>query len=811
MKTNVILSISPEAIVTGKDGLQYYQFQHEGRTYEVVLQYFQLGQPIPDKLPCVKYTDKSGEVTFKQNFYAILRNLYGSSGLVELTIAAQVQETNSRIWSVTLLDDHRIRHPMLTRKPLAPDLIGTRQIFRYKLLKGNDFEGRLELHNPRICIEDDYLDPERFLASFDPASGVQEMHRRMTDPTDPFFCPNLLEQETYRNNLWLLTFSVQVKNRMRNLYRERKLDELNRIVEVFLLLERQIQRSEDYLSYFAVDKRNEIEGRMQEDIQVAESTQKALSYCLQGTSDQALKKLYRNCYGKRGYTLQEAQLIMNLILLDSDFMQRNLLSVAQLMETGRREVPLKTPVGNFLKQAVENQIKIESKRINGQYHLQMEPVLDDDLLRLIRCKAIQWRLQSTRGEFDKRIYAAQICRLVSYHYTGDTCKRLQLLAFGFLQGRYGLHMNSIQGGEENWDSWVELLTHPLRKKEVEECVCQGNGEILFRRNLIEIIPFQQLVSFDAVQPCYPMHSLREAPVQISSQFPETVQQNDAIWDKVNLPHEGEQHLYTFVPEEKKYYQVTFRQVFGADRNRASFVLRGPGGGTCPCILYGQKLFTLDGYTMDNVFLSGDTISAQVYRYANGTAYINLEKDIIQYCNRQAKTGDELIAYCFVNREEGSLLYSQEGMLLRDTEHKDLQVGKFYQVRVLEMPLSIHRYIHVETVRESFQKFDARAVNRFKVLEFVRNHSEPSQEKISRQMATELLFLLDAVAIRTESKEERYALFQYERQVALVEHSPISFLFLALCRLMDGETQTGLQSKAEERYKARLEFELNRLL
>ena len=128
-----------------------------------------------------------------------------------------------------------------------------------------------------------------------------------------------------------------------------------------------------------------------------------------------------------------------------------------------------------------------------------------------------------------------------------------------------------------------------------------------------------------------------------------------------------------------------------------------------------------------------------------------------------------------------------------------------------MPLSIHRYIHVETVRESFQKFDARAVNRFKVLEFVRNHCEPSQEKISRQMATELLFLLDAVAIRTESKEERYALFQYERQVALVEHSPISFLFLALCRLMDGETQTGLQSKAEERYKARLEFELNRLL
>lgn len=783
--THTLIKVKPLTIICNEKGQQCFQFEDAGQLAEVMLAPFQIGQSLPEYIYLVKHLADDGSIGYNQSKYELLRQLYGVEGKVTLTVHSITKENDMSMYKLYLKDCYAFVHIYLCRSNGKQLRRGRRLNFRYKLMRLGDMDGYLALSCLDQLDEEGFLDPTQFINSCRHADTVKACFDHLQQHWSDATVHKLETQLKQQNNLWVMTFVNHLKHKLGQYARSNRYEKLYQYATAYEAVERRIVADDRYLTAFKSEKREEMRNRIENEISNAWTTRVAINIRKRQRIDQYITYIQHKI--QQGISLQpkEIRLMVELHNMDNTLANRLIDTIARILLNDRE--PLEQAKGPILclHSIMDNYINGHINEINAELHIKDNPAEEQTFLHIIQLLGIQiMLLDPEESRAVVRLKTAQLCRLISYLLDDIKATLMVKKAIALLSAQVKPSFTLADLEQTNINELADkLLSIPLTPEE-EPLQFLGAGSIIFYQGKIYITNQQQFVSYANRNEGSVLHSLLDGLINLRTQ-------NDpsALKDTFGLLGTGWTKVYEPVRNEYKEvqcplvlgeYPISFNHINKEKSNRAIFYVKDTQGNAYKAMMYPNGLYSVPCDTMEDIFQFGDKFYGTVIKVGAGGAIVSIIQSMYTFCNQRVSTGDCYIAKCLEIKEDEAILYGENGTLCKAPYTEGIKPGHYYIVTVTEMPPKSAKYVPVRKLKVSAFTFDPLTVNREQIRNYISTHSADTGERVARIYATELMYLLDRMALLTKDTSTKFYYYQYLKLTSCIVRTKMSYIYQALC-------------------------------
>lgn len=786
--TQTILKTKPLYIICNEQGQQCYQFEDGGQLAEVLLAPFQIGKPLPDTIYLIKHLADDGSIRYNQSKYELLRQLYGVEGEVVLTVQSITKEKDMSMSKLYLKDSYAFVHIYLCRSNGQQLYRGRKLNFRYKLMRLGGMDGYLSL----TCLDklDDtgFLAPSRFINSCRHAETVRSCFEEFQQKRADTNYHKMEGQINQQSNLWVMTFVNHLKYKIGQYAKKKQYTKLYQYATAYEAVERRIVADDSYIGAFKTDKREEMKSRIESEIINAWTTRVAVKLFKQSCVDRYMRFIQNKTQQGESLPHRDIRLLVELYNMDNTLTERYIDTIARILLNNRE--PLEQAKGPILclHSIMDNYINSTINEINAELHIKDNPAQESMFLHVIRLLGIQIMLLDPVASCAVvRLKTAQLCRLISYLLDDLKATLMVKKAIALLsaQVKPSLTLADLEQSGIN-ELADKLLATPLIPVE-EPLQFLGAGSIVFYQGKIFITNLQQFVSHANRTEGTVLHSLLDGLINIRTQ-----NNPDALIGTFGLLGTGWNKIYEPIRSESSEvqcpltpgaYPISFNHINKEKPNRAIFYVKDAQGNAYKAMMYPNGLYSIPSDTVGDVFQFGDKFYGTVTKVVQGTAIVSIAQELYNYCNQRVSTGDCFLAKCMEKVENALILYGENGVLCKAPYSPDIKPGHYYIVSVTEMPPKGAKYVPVKKVKVSGYSFDPLTVNKEHIRNYINTHSADTGERVARIYATELMYLMDRMALLTKDIPTKFYYYQYIKLASCIVRTKMSYVYEALCGLI----------------------------
>ena len=782
-----VFKVKPLQTVINERGQHCYQFEDYGQLAEVVMAPFQVGKALPDYIHLVKIIQADGSIKYTQSKYELLRRLYGVEGKVTLTVQSITKEKDMSMYKIYLKDSYAFVHIYLCRSGSTKLRRGNKLNFQYRLMRLGDQDGYLSL----TCLDplDDpgFLNPNRFIASCRHAHTVEVCfdHFRQQRPDTHY--QKMEGQIRQQSNLWVMTFINHLKRKIGQYTKEKKYTKLEQYATAYEALERRIVAEDSYIGAFKSDKREEMKAHIESEIVNAWTIRIAIRLKQMNCVDRYMGFVQKRIQAEQQLTNKQTRLLVELLNMDETLISRYVHTIARLLYSNRRQLEQTKGPMLCLHSIMDNYINHQITQINMELHIKDNPAQEQLFVHVIQLVGIQIMfLDPVESCAVVRLKTAQLCRLISYLLDDVKATLMVKKAIALLSAHVNPQLSLSDFVENSIPELADkLLAIPLTPVE-EPLQFLGAGCIVFYQGKIYITSQQQFVSHANRKEGTVLHSLLDGLINLRTQHdPTTLMGQFGLmgtgWKKYYEPIRSEQAAL-HCPLTPGVYPISFNHINKDKPNRAIFYVKDAQGNAYKAIMYPNGLYSIPCDTMSNVFQFGDKFYGNVIKVLQDIAVVSIVQNMYSFCNQRVSTGDQFLAKCLEMLEREAILYGENGVLCK-APAEDLKVGRYYIVRVTEMPPKQAKYVPVRKVKLSNYCFEPLTVNREHIRYYINTHNADTGERVARIYATELMYLLDRMALLAKDIHTKYYYYQYLKLISGIVRTKMSYIYEALCGLI----------------------------
>lgn len=785
--TQSLIKVKPLRCITNERGQKCYQFEDYGQLAEVLMAPFQIGRALPSEIKLVKQLNPDGSVSYNQSKYELLRELYGVEGQVTLTLQSITKEENMSMYKLYLKDSYALVHVYLCRTSGDKLMRGCRLNFQYQLIRSDDVDGYLALTCLDPLEDEGFLDPDRFIESCHHAATIRSCYERFKETRPETNYQKMATQIQNQSNLWVMTFINHLKQKMNQYSKSNRYTRLAEYATAYESIERRILADDSYIGAFKTEKREDMRNRIEFEIINAWAIRTAIALRQHDSVDRYMAYVQERVRQDQPLNTKQTRLLVDLLNLDETLIDRYVNAVTQLLYNNKRRNG--QPKGSMLclHSIVDNYINHRITEINMELHIKDNPAQESVFVHVIQLVGIQIMLLDADTSYAVvRLKTAQLCRLISYLLDDAKATLMVKKAIALLSANIHPQLSLSDFLEDSINELAEkLLAIPTTPVE-EPLQFLGAGSVVFYQGKIYITSQQQCVSHASRNEGTVLHNLLDGLINLRTQNDPTTLQG-----RFGLLEEGWHKLYEPVRSEQPHgscpltpgvYPICFNHINKEKAGRAIFYVKDEQGNAYKAMMYPNGLYSVPCDTMANVFQFGDKFYANVIKVVQDTAVVSIVQNMYSYCNQRVSTGDRFLAKCLEIQGNEAILYGDNGALCKAPVDK-IKVNRFYIVSVSEMPPKQAKYIPVRMIKPSGCCFDPLTVNREQIRHYINTHNADTGERVARIYATELMYLLDRMALLTKDIQTKFFYYQYLKLTSCIVRTKMSYIYEALCALI----------------------------
>lgn len=792
-----LLRVKPISKTTNRQGTVVYRFKDGETIGEVPLALFQIKRPLPDSIVVYRDMKSHGLPTYVQSRYDLLKQLYGTSGDVTLTVVTITEDPSMTISKLFLRDEYGFNHVYLSRGRRPQLRSGQRLSFCYRVNRRGPHDGYLALTSKTSMVEPNFLDPDTFIKRCSQTELVRKWFDKLQKDRQDAYTHKLKEQIAQRNNLWVFTFANRLKIILNKCKEELHSEKLYSIAMAYRSVEKAILQSNICINAFKEEKREEVKGRIKAEILFSWAIIVAIRLKRKGKIEAFMLFIERETVRYAHVSDLSIRLLVQLCNVDEEIVRRHDRSIARLLyDRGDYRADA---VGAILclHSILDGHVTSLINTINQEIHEKDAPVKEAFLTHIIRMIGIQLMMLDPRRESDViRVKTVQLIRIISYLMDTQRARLLVKKAITLLSAEAEPFFTLEDFENTHINDLAEKLLHLPVRPFKEPLQYLGAGSVVFHEGQIRIIPLRQLLAYVNPTDVTTLHMLMDGKIAISTQ-------NDpsAIKGTFDIGGEGWRNIYEMAgrktlrpatPIETGVYPIVFNNVRKDTQDRAYFYVKLPGGEVYISVMYPNGLYSIPYGRMNDVFQYGDQFMGRVIKVYQETAVVSISQEVTAVANQEVSTGDTFLAQCVEVDERGATFYGINGALCCVGQTDKIAEHKYYLVEVTEMPPVGTRYVPIRVIRKSTKAFDALTVNRERIRAYITANAVQTGARVNRIYAGELMYLLDRMAMLSVDLATRYFYYQYIKMVCCIICHKLSFMYGALasfvsCRLTPGQS------------------------